>query len=145
MKIEKIFFEQLFPTGNFSNQRLGIEISIQEGDFVSDERVKEIYASAKVLVNDAFQKLNPSLPITSTDYHTGESSMPLNSSHIDALGFKTPSVHGIIKDIMECDVIDLKNAFGVQTGLLGYEHLTSKDEKIKEAYDKRLKQLSDAV
>jgi hypothetical protein len=54
MKIEKITYMQTFPTGSFANQKLGIDIQLDELD--SPEKV---YAQAKQIVNDAFNAMNP--------------------------------------------------------------------------------------
>ena len=58
MKVERIAFEQLFPTGVYANQRLRIEV-IPDGD--SDESIYEAFETAKNLVNNAFEKLNPAM------------------------------------------------------------------------------------
>jgi hypothetical protein len=76
MKVTKITFEQLFPTGQYANQRLGMEIEFQEGDFnnYSNEAdvVQSAFSHAKELVNKSFQSLNPELQHQPTDYNTGE-------------------------------------------------------------------------
>lgn len=66
MKIDKIAFEQLFPTGVYANQRLRVEISLEKKDFDGDlgdepETIKEVFFYAKQLVNDAFEKMNPQI------------------------------------------------------------------------------------
>jgi len=68
----KIVFEQLFPTGEFRNQRLSIEFN------VGDEDPIEVFQTAKTLVQQAFQAINPGLdemkgttitPVTSFERH----------------------------------------------------------------------------
>src|SRR5690606_3428907 len=49
-----ITYMQTFPTGSFANQKLGIDIQLDELD--SPEKV---YAQAKQIVNDAFNAMNP--------------------------------------------------------------------------------------
>lgn len=73
MQITKIHFEQLFPTGVYANQRLRVEISLEDSDFEpqregdhfiipnSDQVVYNAFQIAKKLVNDAFEKMNPQI------------------------------------------------------------------------------------
>lgn len=79
MKVERICYEQLFPTGIYANQRLRVEISLDDYDFAPkdirattsepayidipnpDEVVKKYFAYAKQLVNEAFEKMNPQI------------------------------------------------------------------------------------
>ncbi len=54
MIVEKITFQQTFPTGEYQNMKLGIEIALTDTDTPLDA-----YVVAKGLVNTAFQKLHP--------------------------------------------------------------------------------------
>lgn len=58
MKFEKVIFYELFPTSSFANQRLGVEVALDDGDspLVAFERARD-------MVREAFNKLNPPLPI----------------------------------------------------------------------------------
>lgn len=56
MKIERITFQETFPTGNFSNNKLGIEIQLDDTD-----SPQQAYQTAKQIVNDAFVALNPQI------------------------------------------------------------------------------------
>lgn len=66
MRIEKIYFEQLFPTGQYANQRLGVEGTLQEG-----ELYENAFAHAKSIVEAAFKSMNPEPLPPQTDYHSG--------------------------------------------------------------------------
>jgi hypothetical protein len=68
MKVIKITFEQLFPTGAYANQRLGIEIDVSDS-LPSDLVGHYQYAMDKV--NSAFKALNPDL---TTNTSIGEQS-----------------------------------------------------------------------
>jgi hypothetical protein len=90
MKITKITFEQLFPTGQYANQRLGVEIAAEDRDIGygdSEETfVKKAFAKGKDLVEKAFKEMNPELKAisgqTMTDYNTGE-------PHLSNIAYKT--------------------------------------------------------
>jgi hypothetical protein len=56
MKPILIAYEQLWPTGQFSNQRLRAEIQLDDTD-----NPQEAFTLAKKIVNDAFEKLNPGI------------------------------------------------------------------------------------
>jgi len=71
MTIDKIHYEQLFPTGVYANQRLRVEISLDENDYgfvnggmqivsVEDATLKA-FNLAKSLVEKAFIELNPQI------------------------------------------------------------------------------------
>lgn len=51
-----------------------------------------------------------------------------------------PTIDHIIDDLNQCTAIDSKNGLGVQLGLIAFEHLCA-TPRIKEAYDKKLKEL----
>jgi len=53
MKITNIIFHQTFPTGNFSNNKLGVEIELGE-----NEDPINGFEQAKKIVNAAFERLN---------------------------------------------------------------------------------------
>jgi ubiquinone biosynthesis protein COQ9 len=56
MRPTKIYYEQLFPTGAYSNQRYGVEITLDDTDSTD-----EAFAIASKMANDAFLKLNPQI------------------------------------------------------------------------------------
>lgn len=132
MRIEKISYEQLFCTGQFTNQRLRVEISLEEHDFngsMATPVVNSAFELAKELVNNAFQKINP-------DW---EKQMGTVVKQVDEPIDKR--VAAIIADINSCEVIDDKNSFGVQYGLIAYQDAANSNPVIKAAYDLKMKQL----
>ena len=70
MKVEKISYEQLFPTGVYANQRYRMEILIEESDYdcvvgekvvYIDEAVQMAFKYAKEQVEKNFIALNPQI------------------------------------------------------------------------------------
>lgn len=66
MKVKTIKFEQLFPTGEYANQRLSVEIEVGEITNITGEtyfdRAIEAFKEGKEIVNAAFKSINPSTP-----------------------------------------------------------------------------------
>jgi hypothetical protein len=58
MRIEKIAYEQLFPTGVYQNQRYYAEATV---DWEKDDIV-ECYKTLKSCVKNTFIELNPEIP-----------------------------------------------------------------------------------
>lgn len=140
MKITTIKYEQLFPTGEYANQRLSIEMQM-EAEYHNEETrslgVTNAFQEAKRLVNEAFQKI------------TGE---------VDGgnLGWKGPFPHdnGIpdmrtekqipeeqrrlnaIADIEKCTELDGPN------GLLTFRFASTQNATVKAAYDLQMIKLS---
>lgn len=56
MKIEKITYQRLFPLGIYQNERIGIEVQVDEG-----ENPAEIFLKAKEQVMQFFKETNPEL------------------------------------------------------------------------------------
>lgn len=54
MTVEKIHYEELFPTGIYANQRLRAEVRLDGND-----TVEESFQYAKTLVQQAFHSINP--------------------------------------------------------------------------------------
>lgn len=67
MKIERISYQQLFPTGQFQNQKLGIEVTPSEND-----DPQAVFSKLKGMIEYCFKAMNPEIPITPTDFNTGE-------------------------------------------------------------------------
>ena len=53
MKADRIFYQELFPTGMYANQKIGIEGTIEEG-----ETEKEALLKAKNIVQEFFKESN---------------------------------------------------------------------------------------
>jgi len=123
MVIDRIHYEQLFPTGVYANQRLRAEATVSGEDNLTD-----CYKKLQRVVEDSFTEMNPqiqwhdSIPPTPT---------PIPETQID----KTPEqrkIDSMIKDMST--VTDLKV-------LESYKFLAKKYPEIKEAYEAKLKEL----
>lgn len=62
MKIDKITFQQTFPTGPYQNQKLGVEISFDDEKEFADD----VFRYAKELCEGTFKKLNPNVGVVHT-------------------------------------------------------------------------------
>ncbi len=122
MIVEKIHYEELFPTGQFANIRLRAEGSVD----CTDDKT-ECFKSLQTLVRTAFQAIAPEEMMGTVIRPTVEDS---TDKRIDVL----------IQDINDCNVLDEKNSLGVQVGLLGFEKMASSHPELKAAYDLKLKQ-----
>jgi hypothetical protein len=56
MKIDKIAYEQLFPTGVYANQRYRAEATIEKGD-----DIQKCYVELQQCVNKVFNEMNPQI------------------------------------------------------------------------------------
>lgn len=56
MKVDRIFYQELFPTGLYANQKIGVEGVIEEG-----ETEKEALLKAKNIVQEFFKESNQGL------------------------------------------------------------------------------------
>lgn len=126
--IDRIFFQQTFPTGQYANVKLGVEMALVPG--VDD--VQEAFKEAKATVDTAFKAMNL---IIEPDY-SAIPGHPMNETNsIDK------RVETIIGDIELCASINDINAVGVQVGLIAYESAANSDPRIKAAYDLKMIQL----
>ncbi len=167
MTVKTIIFEQCYPTGQFSNQRLRVEISLEKEDFepkvIPDRKVGEplyeipdpsqviqkYFAYAKQLVNDAFEKMNPQIKWAESLATHSESGSP-TTHYFNGLQVTYPisptesvdkRVQAIIEDINQCTAIDEKNHLQIQIGLIAYEDAANQNPIIKASYDLKMKQL----
>jgi hypothetical protein len=134
MTIDRIKYEETFPTAiQYKNIRLTAEATIDSGH----EDVLECYNSLKRSVNDAFLLINPYTPAPSTDFNTGIEERPLQKATT-----KEEWEDAMIKEIGEVTKVDEINGVKAQIGLLAYSTAASQSERVKAAYDQRLKQIS---
>lgn len=129
MKVTVIKFEQLFPTGEYANQRLSVEVEVPDFHPSTGEsnwdKAMDAFKEAKELVNAAFQKLNPSQPSIS---------QTVPEVHVSKKSMKD-FLEGMEKDINDCETLKLLETF--KTVVATYPELQSH-------YDKRLKELHQA-
>ena len=135
MKIEKITYQQTFPTGNFMNQKLGMEIQVGDDEQLEYE---EIFALAKEYCESSFKKLNPHVGevVTYGDSNVvGEYSQ--NGNTIGS-GIATTTqdpkekrLDSIEDQIMSCTEKKV---------LESYKFIAKTNEKLQEAYDKKMEE-----
>lgn len=152
MTLEKITFIQTFPTGQFANQKLGVELTANEWDFKTingdgtitlhnpDEVANHLFSEAKRIVNEAFNAMNPqergsygscsAVPGSPMVYHPPEQKTSEENT-----------VELLIKDLNACTELSKKNNLNVEVGLYSYYDLALKYPKLMEAYEVKKSEL----
>jgi len=121
MKVTSISFMQTFPTGNFSNQKLGIEIEVGDDE---QTQTDEVFSYAKELVGNAFKALNPALSPSLPEQQTQIHQPP------PVIDRGKETLKEVIDDCTtEEEMYRIKDADIVRYGLTGY--YIEKLEKIK--------------
>lgn len=121
MRVTKITFEQLFPTGPYANQRLGIEIDVTDS---SPSDIVSHYQYAMDKVNSAFKALN-----TESNGYV----QPIEPHQIPITQREKPST---IESLSQ-DISNAKDMAELDT----FRLLASTNPTLKEAYDKKLQSL----
>lgn len=144
MTVEKIHYEELFPTGVYANQRLRVEVQLEKGVdygfFTGEEPNKKfVYANeaaikafelAKTLVQQAFHAINPNFEEMRGTVIT-HSQSPAPEETIDK------RIASIIEDINACTAISEINSRGVEVGLIAYAAMVKGNDVLGAAYDKK--------
>jgi hypothetical protein len=140
MRIDRICYEQLYPTGVFANQRYRVEVLIEEGDYgvvsghellTREEAAQRAFKYAKQIVEDTFVALNPQIQCSDKEEKIvktfgGITDADLNS----AIGGLRNTKDMIIEDIGTCG--DLKT-------LETYKYIAKSNTEIEQAYNEKLK------
>lgn len=118
--VDKITFQQTFPTGNYANMKLGLEMSLVPG--VDD--AQDAYVQAQKIVNDAFERLNPHIV-------WNDAQLPLPETQIKE---KLEEMRGnsLVDDILSCKEIKV---------LESYKLLAKTKKEFQDAYDRRYSEL----
>ena len=124
MHISNINYQKTFNIGSYQSIKIGVEMVINEGD-----NAEEGMDNLRVFVNEYFTKHAPTEEQRGTQVR-------------DIVEPMDKRIAVIIEDIQGCDVLDVKNAIGVQVGLLGYAVLAKTHPDIEAAYLKRLEELT---
>lgn len=129
----KVSYQRAYVIGPFLQEKIGFET--EADDNASPIAILQML---KDLCDEAHRRLNPSLSeVAEAQYQS------LSPERIPEVQVEKPTpttIEAIVADINSCEWIDKKNSYGAQIGLLGYSHLLA-TPRIKEAYDKRLKEL----
>ena len=149
MKIEKITYQQTFPTGNFMNQKLGMEIILEHGDYPDVSLVNgehewnnsaayKAFLSAKLICEETFKKLNPHVGEVHimSDAHYGGGDVIDSFSKTQGNGIVTTTKSPEEKrlDSIEDQIMSCKE----KKVLESYKFIAKTDKKLQEAYDKKM-------
>ncbi len=119
MKIEKISYQKLFPLGAFINEKIGVEMQLDEGD-----NPVQVLNEAKKLVEKYHIDTNPQMYIDDVPQIS-------TTTTIDQVQPLT-KVASLIQQINSCEEIKV---------LESYKLIVKTDPDLQRAYDKKLKQL----
>lgn len=129
MRIDKIKYEQLLPTGSYLNCRYGIEISISE-----DAETDRAFELAKQIVSDTHKKQFPAMYKDNAPIHQGEDALPEIQQN------KTPEIS---KEVM--DGLDgIKNSETLEELKSNWWLISKNNLTLSTAYKAKLKQFEDA-
>lgn len=124
MTITTISYKKVFPISSFCTEHIGLEASLDD-----KENPEEALNKLKVMVDTLHAET-----LTQLDLYRG-------TKVVDVAEPVDKTIQGIIQDINACTVIDEKNGLNVQVGLMAYEGMAADYPEIKDAYDKKLKEL----
>lgn len=119
MKIEKISYQKLFPLGAFINEKIGVEMQLDEGD-----NPLQVLNEAKKLVEKYHIDTNPQMYID--DAPQISTSLPIEEVQ------PLTKVASLIQQINSCEEMKV---------LESYKFIVKNDTALQKAYDKKLKQL----
>jgi hypothetical protein len=125
MIVQRICFEQLYPTGEFANQRLRVEGTLMEG-----ESITEAFNHAKAMVDAAFKTINPNV------ISSNQPPEPLPETHIQKQ-HKEEREKIMLDGINACTTIPKPD--GLESFWLGVQQ--SGNKQIMDAYLLKLKEL----
>ena len=117
MQFKTVAYQKTFNIGSYESVRIGVELEL------SPEDTPE---SALQLARDTVIKFH-------------QETAPLEEMRgmveRDVLPSLDVTILAVIEDLKKCTVIDQKNSFGVQVGLLSYKEMAEKFPDIQKAYD----------
>jgi len=118
MQINQVSYQKTFNLGNYSSERIGVEILLNEG-----EDAKEALNTAKALVEEYHKQTNdfpmPFHTVTNVD-------QPLPEIQVD----RGPTLEQQIRSCTELKVLKI------------YESMVKKDPVLQEAYNQTMKSLT---
>lgn len=122
MHISLVNYTKTFNLGNYSSEKIGVEITLNEGD-----DAKESLATAKALVEEYHRQSLAEYPMQ----HIEEIEIPIISKATkellkDDLQIREPTLE---EQIMSCEEIDV---------LKSYVHIAKRDPQLQLAYDKKM-------
>lgn len=139
MKITTVNYQKVFPLGQYINERIGVEIQVDP-----DESEVEALRQAKRIVEQFHKDNNPQLytetPSNSLHWDVLSIQQITKTENSDYLDIKTPpkpKPHSTIEAINTCTNLKTLQEFD-----LIVKNMSNKYPEIKEAYDNKLKELS---
>lgn len=121
-------YSKKFPYAPFLNEDIGFELEIADND-----DPLEALATLKKYAEKFHKDNNPQLQETPLQSSSSIPEVQVSSNPSDE------SVSLIICDIQNTHDITKKNSYGAEIGIMAYSHIT--EPRIKEAFEKRLKEL----
>jgi len=138
MRVDKICYEQLYPTGVYANQRYRVEIILEPMDLANPDLpqsdvAKRAFQKAKEIVEKTFIALNPQINWNEENIGMG---LPLtsgqNGSQPTITQVEKPirdTIDNIIEDINSCKELKV---------LESYKLIAKTNSRIQEAYTNKL-------
>lgn len=130
MTITSISYQKTYNLGNYSSERIGVEVSINEG-----ENAMEALDTAKNLCQEFHEKNNPEPPQSTVVSIPLEEIASIQAPKPDKKTAKEQQEQRLIDDINSCQEIKV---------LESYRLIAKTNENLQTAYDNKLKQLQDA-
>lgn len=123
MKVTKVLYQKVFPLGQYTNEKIGVEMELSPSD---DEGVA--FAAAKMLVEKWHKEGNPLLYLITSPPPAAE--LPVIYKNEIISGDVIPGLN--INDILSCNSLVVLDA---------YKGLLKEDDSLRDAYEKRRAQL----
>jgi hypothetical protein len=124
MKIEKVSYQKLYPIGNFLNERIGFEASVEDYENGS---IESILRQLKEMADKCHREMNPPQE---------QSDESIHSSQIENLDQPKPPQEIQIGNI-EAGIRSCKNIKILET----YRLIIKKDAGLQKAYDEMMEKL----
>lgn len=128
MTITTVSYQKTYNLGNYSSERIGVEVSINEG-----ENAMEALDTAKKLCQEFHDKNNPEPFVSGETIIQPASTEPIPEIKVDKRTAKEIQEQKLISDINSCTEIKV---------LESYRLIAKSNEKLQTAYDLKMEQLS---
>ena len=130
MTITTVSYQKTYNLGNYSSERIGVEVSINEG-----ENAMEALDTAKKLCQEFHEKNNPEPFVSGETIIQPASTEPIPEIKVDKRTAKERQIQNYI------NLINASTEIEKPMGIKGYEAIAQSNPQLKEAYDNKLKQL----
>jgi hypothetical protein len=127
MKITKVTYQKAFQIGPFLQERIGVEIDLEESDDPN-----QAFQLAKEMTEDFHKQANPHLEGTTIANVSGIQPERFDETQEIQAGRSTDAKTALIQDIMSCKEVKV---------LESYKLLVKSQPELQVAYDKRMEEL----